>query len=158
MVDMRYRQGGLFGQSIGALALCLSLLAAHTPPKAILRDIKPAPPVPAEKRSPALVRAHAVAFDFRLFNCDGRATKPLEVRMNLFPDVDIPVTWTPADGGVWHGSVRGIPNASATLICSGKRVTANVDRATDAMYRIETNDAGVVWVFEIQRSKLPTDR
>src|SRR5213594_619708 len=105
----------------------LSTASQAKPPKvfSVTRD-NVAPP--AELQGRGVKRIRPVVLYTRLFR---EANAPQTTNMNFFPGIDLIVNWTtvertnPPPGLIWTGKVQGATETQATLLISGKTVTAN---------------------------------
>jgi len=123
------------------------------------------------RRDPGLKRQRPAAVNMSLFDRNAakapRIDKPNSearraVRMNLFPEVDLVVTWRSAesirDSGdiVWSGVVDGDPLSHATFVSSGGEVTGNIATG-GSIYQVRPGDGGVHWIGELDSGALPQE-
>jgi hypothetical protein len=140
------------------LTASLASAAPQAPLKLLLRkDVNAKPPVETQGRG--VRRVERVELSPALFKAKG----PFRAAMDLFPGVELLIQWTGAEpvhlpeGLMWKGSVEGEPESRATLLVSGKTVTANINRTNGFIYEIRTTADGRYWVREVSQKDLPRE-
>jgi hypothetical protein len=147
-----------------SFAFLLFAASTHAAPQAKLpnvfstKNFKGGPP--AEVRGRGVVRVRPVNLSIGLFR---KAKAPQKTNMNFFPGTDLIVLWTNVEdvsrpaGLMWKGKIEGDSESYATLLISGKTVTANVTRASGLVYQIRTSADGQYWVREFDPKQLPRE-
>ncbi|MBI3684251.1 MAG: hypothetical protein HY235_28075 [Acidobacteria bacterium] len=148
--------------------LVWALLAAGLAPEPpAIVSLEPQPPVPAYMQEASVRRLRAVKCNTSLF--DEQAARRFQshkgknsaaTTFHLFAGTALRARWRKVEGSpdgqgwTWTGSVDGARYGHAVLISNGSQITANLSRGDGLLYQIRTAADGVIWVREIDQSRL----
>jgi hypothetical protein len=126
---------------------------AKAPEVISAKEVNAAPP--AELQGRGVKRVRAVVLNTGMF---ANPRTPQSTSLSFFPGVTLVVNWTNVEktdrpaGLIWTGKIQGTPGGQASLVISGKNVTANVNRSDGVGYQIRTTGDGRSWVREVLQS------
>jgi hypothetical protein len=115
---------------------------------------------PAELQGRGVQRIRAVVLNTIMF---ANPRTPQSTSLSFFPGVTLVVNWTNVEkadrpaGLMWTGKIQGTPGGQASLVISGKNVTANVNRGDGVVYQIRTTADGRSWVREVNKRAFPRE-
>ena len=143
---------------VALLACCVEVAPQTAVPSVFSnRTVKDAIPTTLQGRG--VKRIRAVVVNTRLFT---NVRPPLTMKLNFFPDANLIVRWTRAEGmtqppgSIWTGRIEG-RDGEAMLTIAGQTVTGNFSRGDGVIYQVRTTEDNKHWVREVNQQAFPRE-